>query len=90
MASMVIRNIPDDVMKRFKAQARAHGKSAEELGREAIAEKAGPSIEEAWSRIDAIRAKTRRVENFDVVEEIRHAREERTKRTTDPLSGPAE
>ena len=36
MASMVVRNIPDDVFERFKPQARAEGKSAEQLAREAI------------------------------------------------------
>jgi predicted nucleic acid-binding protein/plasmid stability protein len=48
MASMVIRNIPDDVLKRFKERAKTDGKSAEHLAREAIAEKAQPSREDAW------------------------------------------
>jgi len=36
---MVVRNIPDDVLQCFKEQAKADGKSAEQLAREAIAEK---------------------------------------------------
>ena len=87
MASMVIRNIPDDVMKRFKERAKADGKSAEQLAREAITEKAKPSREDAWAEIDAMRARTKRVEDFDVVEEIRRGREERTDRIFDILFG---
>ncbi len=80
MASMVIRNIPDDVMERFKERARAAGKSAEQLAREAIVEKGKPSHEEAWARIDALRAQTKRIDDVDLVEEIRREREERTNR----------
>lgn len=80
MASMVIRNIPDDVMERFKERARAAGKSAEQLAREAIVEKGKPSQEEAWARIDALRAQTKRIDDIDLVEEIRREREERTNR----------
>ncbi|MFH1793946.1 MAG: hypothetical protein ABIK36_02040 [Pseudomonadota bacterium] len=80
MASMVIRNIPDDVMERFKARAKAAGKSAEQLAREAIVEKGKSSREEAWARIDALRAQTKRIDDVDLVEEIRREREERTNR----------
>lgn len=87
MASMVIRNIPDDVIERFKARARAEGKSAEELGREAIAEKAKLSRDEVWARIGEIRARTLRIDSFDVVEEVRSAREGRTDRVVGNLPG---
>ena len=46
MGSMVIRNIPDDVLARLKEKARTEGKSAEQLAREALAEKAKPSREQ--------------------------------------------
>jgi len=62
MASMVIRNIPDDVLERFKARAKADGKSAEQLAREAIAEKAKPSREEIIRQMDELRAKTKPVD----------------------------
>lgn len=84
MASMVIRNIPDDVLKRFKERAKADGKSAEQLAREAIAEKAMPARDEAWQEIDALRAATKRI-GFDVVDEIRQDREERTDRALGSL-----
>ncbi len=80
MASIVIRNIPDDVLKRFRERARADGKSAEQLAREAIAEKAKPDRAEAWRQIDDLRSKTRRMEDFDIVEEITRGREERSQR----------
>ena len=58
MGSMVIRNIPDDVLARLKEKARTEGKSAEQLAREALAEKAKPSREQIIQEIDAIRAST--------------------------------
>jgi len=62
MASMVIRNIPDDVLERFRQRAEADGKSTEEFAREVIAEKGKMSREEAIRRADEIRASTRRVD----------------------------
>jgi plasmid stability protein len=62
MASMLIRNLPDDVLERFKARASADGKSAEQLAREAITEKARPPREEIIRQIDAIRARSKDVD----------------------------
>lgn len=75
MASMVIRNIPDDVLERFKQRAKADGKSAEQLAREVIAEKGMPDRAELIRRIDAIRASSKRVSGFDIIDEIRRDRE---------------
>lgn len=80
MASMVIRNIPDDVMRRFKERAKADGKSAEELGREAIVEKAKPSREEIIRRMDEIRARSKPVDAETMRRIMREAREERDAR----------
>ena len=76
MASMVVRNIPDDVLQRFKERARADGKSAEQLAREAIAEKAKPSREEIVRRIDAIRARSKRTSGQEIIDSIRRDREQ--------------
>ena len=76
----MIRNIPEDVLRRFRERAKADGKSAEQLAREAIAEKAQPDREEAWRQIDILRSETRRVDDFDIVEDIRRDREERADR----------
>jgi plasmid stability protein len=75
MASMVVLNIPDDVLQRFKERARADGKSAEQLAREAIAEKAKPSREEIIRRIDAIRAQSKRTSGKEIVDSIRRDRD---------------
>ncbi len=80
MASMVIRNIPDDVMKRFKERAKADGKSAEELGRDAIIEKAKPSREEIIRRMDEIRSRSKPVDAETMRRIMREAREERDAR----------
>ena len=77
MGSMVIRNIPDDVLERFEARARHAGKSSEELAREAISEKAQPSREEVWAEIDAIRGRTKPVDLRTTLRIMEEARDER-------------
>ena len=62
MASIVVRNIPDDVLKRFRERARADGKSAEQLAREAIIEKAKPSREELLRQMDELRGRAKPVD----------------------------
>lgn len=80
MASMVIRNIPDDVMERFKARAKEAGKSTEQLAREAIAEKGGDSRAQAWARIDEIRARTKPADLETTLRIMQEARDERDAR----------
>ena len=60
MGSMIIRNIPDEVLLRLKERAKIAGKSTEQLAREALAEKAKPSREEIIRRMEAIRASSKR------------------------------
>ena len=62
MASMVIRNIPDDLMDRVKDTARREGKSAEQIAREALAERVKPSREEIIRRMDEIRSRSKPVD----------------------------
>lgn len=80
MASMVIRNIPDDIMKRVKEAAKREGKSAEQIAREALAEKMKPSREEIIRRMDEIRARTKPVDAETMVRIMREARAERDAR----------
>jgi plasmid stability protein len=75
MGSMVIRNIPDEVLARLKERARIAGKSTEQLAREALAEKAKPSREEIIGRMEAIRASAKRVSGQQIIDEIRSDRE---------------
>jgi plasmid stability protein len=84
MASMVIRNIPDDVMERFQRRAKLDGKSAEQLAREAISERAGPTVEEAWAEIDAIRARSKPVDMETWQRLWDEARDERDNRSWHP------
>lgn len=77
---MVIRNIPDDVFERLKEQAKAEGKSAEQLGREALADKARPSREEIIRRMDAIRARSKPVDLETTKRIMDEARAERDAR----------
>lgn len=75
MGSMVIRNIPEDVLRRLKDRAKAEGKSAEQLAREALSEKATPSREAVLRRIDAIRAASKRSSGQAIIDEIREDRD---------------
>jgi plasmid stability protein len=81
MGSMVIRNIPDDVLKRLKEKARSEGKSAEQFAREALAEKAKPSREEIIRRMEAIRARSKPV---DLETALRIMEENRAERDARP------
>ena len=62
MGQILVRNIDDDVLERFRQQAKREGKSAEQLAREAIAEKAKPSREEILRRMDEIRSRSKPVD----------------------------
>jgi plasmid stability protein len=80
MGSMVIRNIPDDVLERFKARAKAKDKSAEQMAREVITKEAGMTKEEAWAEIDRIRARSKPVDLETALRIMEEAREERDAR----------
>ncbi len=56
MGQMIVRNIDDEALDRFKRKAAASNKSAEALARELIQAAARPSKEEVWVEIDRIRA----------------------------------
>lgn len=75
MGSMVIRNIPDDLLARFREQARKEGKSAEQLGREALAAKVKPSREDIIREMDELRAKSKPVSGQQIIDDIRWDRE---------------
>jgi len=80
MGSMVIRNIPDDVLTRLKELAKAEGKSAEQLGREALAEKAKPSRDALIRRVEQIRARSNPVDLETALRIMEEARAERDAR----------
>jgi plasmid stability protein len=80
MASMVIRNIPDDVMERFRARAKADGKSTEQLAREVIANKSEPSRAELIREAAAIRARSEAIDLETTLRIMQEARGERDAR----------
>ena len=84
MGSMVIRNIPDDVLDRFKARAKSQDKSAEQMAREVITKEAGMTKEEAWAEIDRIRARSKPVDLETALRIMEEAREERDARPNIP------
>jgi plasmid stability protein len=75
MASMVIRNIPDEVLEDLKKKARIAGKSTEQFARETLVEKAKPSREELVRRMDEIRARSKPTSGQAIIDEIRHDRD---------------
>jgi plasmid stability protein len=84
MGSMVIRNIPDDVLERFKARAKAKGQSAEQMARDVLAREAGMTHEQAWAEIDAIRARSKPVDLETALRIMEEARAERDSRAYVP------
>ena len=84
MASMVIRNIPDDVFERFKARAKAKDKSAEQMAREVITKEAGMTREEAWAVMDEIRASSKPIDMETWQRLWDEARDERDNRPWHP------
>ena len=51
MASLTIRNIPDDAKRRFRQRAAAHGRSMEEEARQLIIEATSPKVQSARKSI---------------------------------------
>lgn len=84
MASMIIRDIPDDVFERFEQRAKADGKSAEQLAREVIAEKGMPDRAELIRRVDAIRASSTPIDWGTAERFWEEHRAERDGRPADP------
>ncbi len=75
MGSMVIRNIPDDVLARLKEKARKEGKSTAQFARDALTEKAKPSREELLRRMDEIREQSKPTSGQAINDEIRRDRD---------------
>jgi plasmid stability protein len=75
MAQMIVRNIDDETAARFKARAKAAGKSAEQLLRELVEEEACRNIEGILNDLDAIRETTKGKPVVDPVASIREDRD---------------
>ncbi|MCB1512794.1 MAG: ribbon-helix-helix protein, CopG family [Hyphomicrobiaceae bacterium] len=75
MAQMIVRNLDDAVAERFKAKARAAGKSTEQLLRELVESAVQPDIGEILRDLDAICETTKGRTIVDPVESIRQDRD---------------
>lgn len=87
MGSILVRNIADDVLERFRRRARADGKSMEQLAREAIAEKALPSRQDVLDRMEALRLTSSPVDLETALRLMDEARAERDDRSADAANG---
>lgn len=56
MAQVLVRQLPDQVVARLKKRAKEHGRSLQAEVK-TILEEAALDYEQAWKRIDALRAK---------------------------------
>jgi plasmid stability protein len=80
MGSMVVRNIPDDVLRAFKERAKADGKSAEQLLREMIGNTTRPSGTELVRLSRQLRSMSPRrdmEETLRLMEDVRQERDAR-------------
>ncbi len=75
MAQMIVRNIDEETAARFKAKAKAAGKSAEQRLRELVEDEARQNIEDVLNDLDAIRETTRGKPVVDPVASIRKDRD---------------
>jgi plasmid stability protein len=75
MAQMIVRNIDEGVAERFKAKAKAQGKSAEQFLRDIMAEEVKPTREELFRTLDEIRGGTAGKAVIDPVSSIRQDRD---------------
>jgi plasmid stability protein len=74
MVDILVRNVDAATAAQLKTKAKAQGKSVNDLAREALAQAARPSKEEAWAEIDRLRKKIGKV-NFDSTKIIREWRD---------------
>jgi plasmid stability protein len=74
MVDILVRNVDAATAAQLKTKAKAQGRSVNDVAREALAQAARPSKEEAWAEIDRLRKKIGKV-NFDSTKIIREWRD---------------
>jgi plasmid stability protein len=74
MVDILVRNVDAATAAQLKTKAKAQGRSVNDVAREALAQAARPSKEEAWAEIDHLRKKIGKV-NFDSTKIIREWRD---------------
>jgi len=77
MGQLLVRNIPDEVVKALKARAARHGRSAEAEHRAILEESLKPSADDFWEKARKHREATRgRImgDSTDIIREFRDSR----------------
>jgi plasmid stability protein len=78
MTNLLVRDVPEDLLKRLKDRARANGRSAEaehrEILRQALSEDDGARFEALAAQLRALTAGRPQTPSEDLLREIRDAR----------------
>jgi plasmid stability protein len=77
MAQVLIRDLPDDIVKRLKMRAASKGHSLERELRDIVAAAAPLTAEEKLAIVDRIRSKTSKMAVRDSTDIIREERDKR-------------
>lgn len=75
MGQMLVRKLDNTILERIKAKAKADGKSAEQIAREALAAAFKPDREELIRRMDEIRSRSKPSSGQQIIDEIRWDRD---------------
>jgi plasmid stability protein len=77
MVDILVRNVDAATAAQLKTKAKAQGKSVNDLAREALAQAAKPSKEEAWAEADRLRKKIGKVkgDSTQIIREWRDNKE---------------
>ncbi len=78
MGNLLVREVPEDLLRRLKERARANGRSAEaehrEILRQALSENDGARFEELAAQLRALTAGRRQTPAEDLLREMRDGR----------------
>jgi antitoxin FitA len=78
MSNLLVRDVPEDLLRRLKERARANSRSAEaehrEILRRALSEDDGTRFEELAAQLRALTAGRRQTPSEDLLREIRDTR----------------
>ncbi len=77
MGQVIIRNLPEELIKRLKLKAEIHGHSLEQELRNILGREAGLTTEEKLALIDSVRAMQEKTFAIDSTQMIREDRDSR-------------
>ncbi len=77
MGQVIIRNLPEELIKRLKLKAKIHGHSLEQELRNILGREAGLTTEEKLALIDSVRGMQKKPLAIDSTQMIREDRDSR-------------